>query len=153
MEDDCYLPWHNRKVSDLSLNAKCSHEIVRNGIDRGDDNLYIGKKNEAIEYSFENDTEIKEIRIIFDSNLERKYRDMPCNYPINDQRFKMPETLIKDYIIEFENENGEINRIKINNNHQRFVKHFVNLKAKLIRLIPIGSYGSEDMRLFSFEIK
>ena len=153
MDDDCYLPWHNREVSELSKEAKCSHEIIRNGIDRGDGNLYAGKKNEAIEYSFEKDTEIKEIRLVFDSNLHRKYRDMPTNYPLKETRYRIPETLIKEYRIEFENEKGEIKTLEINNNHQRFVKHSVNEKALKIRFIPLSSYGCEDMRLYSFEIK
>ena len=153
MEDDCYLPWHSREVSALSKEAKCSHEVVRNGIDRGDENLYIGKKGESIEYSFDDEREIKEIRLVFDSNLERKFYNMPCNHPLNDQRFNMPKTLIKEYILEFENNNGEIEKIEVTDNHQRFVKHKVNLKAKKVRLIPTGSYGCDEMRVFDFEIR
>lgn len=153
MEDDCYLPWHEREVAALSKEAKCSHEIVRNGVDRGKNNLYKGKVNEAIEYSFEAEREINEIRLVFDSNLNRKYRDMPTNYPLKETRYHVPETLIKEYRIEFENEKGEIDTLEINDNHQRFVKHKVNKLAKKIRFIPLASYGSDEMRLFSFEIK
>ena len=153
MDDDCYLPWHEREVSALSKEAKCSHEIIRNGIDRGEENLYKGKENEAIEYSFEENREINEIRLVFDSDLNRNYHNMPFNYPLVQPDYKLPETLIKEYRIEFENENGEIEAIEIGNNHLRFVKHRVNKLAKKVRFIPLASNGSDEMRLFSFEIK
>ena len=146
MADDWYIPWHKRNVSPLTLSAKCTHEIVRNGLERGEDNLWIGNQGDYIEYEFENDTHINNIRLVFDSNLNRNYHNMPCNYPIVQEKFKLPDTLITEYIIEGESENGKKQKILINNNHQRFVVHNVNWNVKKIRFVPISTNGCEKFR-------
>lgn len=153
MEDDCYLPWHNRKVSKLSLNAKCSHDIVRNGFDRGEENCFIGKAGDVIEYEFETDTQINEIRLVFDSNLNRKEHNMPCCYPLKETRYKVPETLIKSFTISGTKDDGTTVELTVEDNHQRFVKIPVEWKIKKLTFIPTETYGCEDFRLFSFEVK
>lgn len=153
MEDDHYIPWHTRKVSEMSLEAECTSDIVRNGMDRGEENLWIGKKGDIIEYTLPREMQICEIRLVFDNDMNRKYHNMPCCYPLHETRFKLPKTLIKEYRIEFENESGEITELHVKDSHLRFVKHKVNENAKYVRFIPVSTNGSEDFRLFSFEIR
>ncbi len=153
MEDDLYIPWHERKLPELTENAKCSSEVVRNGVDRGEENLWIGTKNDVIEYSFDTDIKLSSIRLIFDSDLNRNYHNMPCNYPLVQTKFKLPETLIKEYKIQGISENGEIKELHITDNHQRFVKHFVDWSVNKVRFVPISTFGSENFRLFDFEIR
>ena len=153
MDDDCYIPWHERALPYLTKNAKCSSETVRNGIDRGEENLWIGGKGDFIEYSFENDTDIHEIRLIFDNDMNRKYHNMPCYYPLVETKFKLPKTLIKEYIIEGSSESGDVFSVRVTDNHLRFVKHTVNAKLNRIRFIPISTHGCDSFRLFDFEIK
>lgn len=153
MDDDCFIPGHHREVSALSQTASCSCEKVTNGKDRGEENIWIGKAGDVVEYKFDENTEISQIRLIFDSDLNRNYHNMPCNYPLVQDKFKLPSTLIKEYRIEGINENGECVSLHVTNNHQRFVIHTVNWNVKNLKFIPIGTYGSEDFRLFSFEVK
>lgn len=153
LEDDCYIPWHQREVPELTRSASCSAEIIRNGIDRGEENLWIGKQGDAVEYEFQKDTDVEQIRLVFDSDLNRNYHNMPCNYPLVQDKFKLPSTLIKEYLVEGINESGERVSIHIKDNHQRFVRHSVNWHVKNIRFIPLKTHGCEDFRLFSFEIK
>ena len=153
MEDDCFIPWHTRAIPSLSQKAKCSSDIVRNGSDRGEENLWRGKSGDSITYEFETDTEISEIRLVFDNDMNRKYHNMPCNYPLVQTKFKLPSTLIKEYKIEGENSAGERFELSVSDNHQRFVRHKIKFKAKKISFIPISTHGCEDFRLFDFEIK
>ncbi len=153
MADDCYIPWHQREVPALTAQAQCSADVVRNGRDRGEENLWIGNYGDSIEYTLESDTVISEIRLVFDNNMNRTYHNMPCNYPLIQTNFKLPDTLIKEYRIEGENEDGKQFTICISDNHQRFVRHFVDWKVKKIRFIPISTHGCETFRLFDFEIK
>lgn len=153
MDDDCYIPWHTRNLPELTKTAKCSAEIVRNGTDRGEENCWIGKENDSIEYEFDSDTEISEIRLVFDSDLNRNYHNMPCNYPLVQTKFKLPQTLIKEYKIQGISENGDTKELHITDNHQRFVKHCVDWSVRSIRFIPITTFGSKDFRLFGFEVK
>ena len=152
LDDDCWLPGQRRKVPLLTLRAKTNAEVLRNGIDRGDENLWIGKIGDPITYSFDSDVRIREIRIVFDSNLNRGH-DFPWHYPLHDTRFRLPETLVTAYTIEAESESGEVTRIEVGENHRRLVRHAVDLRAKTVRLIPQKTAGSTDARLFSFEIK
>lgn len=152
MADDCYVPGHTREVSDLTKAALCSCDIVRNGTDRGDDNCWIGRDGDIIEYEFDEDTTISQIRLVFDSDLNRNYHNMPCNYPLVEHLYKVPKTLVKEYRIEGVRSNGETVVLHINNNHQRFVKHLVVWKVKKIKLIPLKTHGSEKYRVFGFEI-
>lgn len=153
MEDDCYIPWHKREVPLLTQQARCNNEAVRNGIDRGEENLWIGDAGDFIEYQFDENTEISEIRLVFDNDMNRKYHNMPCNYPLIQTKFKLPKTLIKEYRLEGESSDGQQFAICISDNHQRLVRHSVNWKIRKIRFVPLSTHGCESFRLFGFEIK
>lgn len=151
-EDDCFIPRYKRELPRLTRAAACSAEVVRNGTERGEQNSWVGKKGDIIEYEFDSDTEISGIRLVFDSDLNRDYHNMPCSYPLVQTKFKLPETLIKEYKIEIISENGAVESLYIDDNHQRFVKHKINRKANKIRFVPIKSWGCDELRLFDFEI-
>ncbi len=153
MADDCYIPWHEREVPMTTRHAKCNAEVIRNGKDRGEENLWIGGLGDFIEYDLDEDTYISEIRLVFDNDMNRKYHNMPCNYPLVQTEFKLPETLIKEYKLEGESVDGERFVIYVPDNHQRLVKHYVSWKIKKIRFVPISTHGCETFRLFDFEIK
>ncbi len=153
MDDDCFIPWHERKLPALTKTAYCSAEIVRNGIDRGDKNLWIGKAGDTVIYRLDAATAIHEIRLVFDSNMNRQYHNMPCNYPLVQTRFKLPTTLIKEYKIVGIGENGEEYTIHVTDSHQRFVRHAVDWRVKEVRFVPLKTHGCEEFRLFDFEIK
>ena len=152
MDDDCYIPWHTREQSALTKNSQCSAEVVRNGIERGEKNLWLGKEGDSIEYRFEKAETVREIRLVFDSDLNRGYHNMPCNVPLVQTSFKLPKTLITSFRIEGVTEDGEVLSLVIDENHQRFVKLSVDWKVKTIRFIPLSTNGSENFRLYSFEI-
>lgn len=153
MDDDCYIPWHRREIASLSKSAICSDDVVRNGFDRGEENLWTGKSGDTVEYEFDNDTQIRKIRLVFDSDLNRDYHNMPCYYPLVETKFKLPATLIKEYRIEGISENGDTVSFSVTNNHQRFVLHDVDWKVKKVRFVPISTNGCEDFRLFGFEVR
>lgn len=152
MDDDCYIPWHKREVSALARSAECTIEVIRNGIDRGEENLWVGKDGDTITYTLDKAEDISEIRLVFDSDLNRKYHNMPFNYPIVETKYKLPKTLVKEYKIECELEGGEIHTVHVKDNHQRFVRHKVKIKARRVKFIPISTHGSDSFRVFGFEI-
>lgn len=127
--------------------------MVRNGRERGEENLWIGKVGDFVEYTFDEDTEISEIRLVFDNDMNRKYHNMPCNYPLVQTKFKLPETLIKEYRIEGETSDGERVSLLVCDSHQRFVRHLVKWKVKTVRFVPLATHGAETFRLFEFEIR
>ncbi len=152
MADDCYIPYCTREVSELTKTARCTHDIIRNGKDRGEDNCLELKDGESIEYSFDNAERVDSIRLVFDSDLNRDYANMPCNYPLKETKFKLPETLIKEYIIETDDGEGNVRKIHIKDNHQRFVLHKIERDVKTVKFIPVSTYGAERFRIFDFEL-
>ncbi len=153
MEDDCYIPWHTRKLPALTLEAECTAPVVRNGLDRGEENCWIGKKGDTIEYRFDGEREIHEIRLVFDNDMNRKYHNMPCNYPLVQTKFKLPRTLIREYRLEGIDAQGKEFTIHVKDNHQRFVKHGVDWRVERLRFVPLTTHGCEELRLFDFEIR
>ena len=153
MEDDCRIPWHKRELSPLTLNAKCNAEIVRNGEDRGEENIWCGKEGDFIEYTFDKPELVSSVRIIFDSNLNRGYLNMACRYPLKEQRVKMPDTMMREYDLIGVAEDGELFKIEVKNNRSRLARHNVDKVLRSIRLVPKKTYGHKDFRVFSFEVR
>ncbi len=65
-----------------AIAAACTADIVRNGIERGEQNLWMGSEGESICYTFESNEHVREIRLVFDNDMNRGYHNMPCNYPL-----------------------------------------------------------------------
>lgn len=181
MDDDCFLPGFKREPSSLAKKAKLTADYgdasaILNGIDRriwGNDNGYFGKTNKAITYTFDKKTYVEGVRLVFDSDLDREYTDgnpdalhtsstlfFPKSY--NNTIFGFPKCLVKSYRIDAMEENGEWQTVvEIFDNHQRFVKHMLNIEAKAVRLVPLSTYhserktedyGSSTAHIFNFEV-
>jgi hypothetical protein len=162
MEDDCYIPWHKREIPQLTLKAslKASEgkaDNLRNGYDRPigeDDNGWYGENGSWVEYRFENSENIKELRFVFDSDLNRKIHNMPCNYPLVQNDFHVPESMVKEFKVEIELEDGNWGTLfEMNNNYQRLVKVPVDVKTKAVRFTPLNTWGAEKVHVFSWDIK
>lgn len=153
MKDDCFLPWHVRENSELTGRASCSAEVVRDGIDRGEEHLWKGKEGDSVTYTFKEDVNVKKIYLTFDSDLNRDYHNMPCCYPLKETRYVLPETLIKKYKIVGKDSQGNIYNITEDNAHQRFVIHNVDWKVCSVELIPMETYGFKEFRVFRFEVE
>jgi len=162
MEDDCYLPWHKRNISELTKRAKLTAsegdpEPLRNGIDRpvGDeDNGWIGNIGAWVQYEFDRPERIRELRFVFDSDLNRPEHNMPCNYPLNDTSFCVPATLVKKFSIQIQSESGDWCTIKrVENNYQRLVRLNIDVTAKAIRFIPEATWGADKAHVFAWDVR
>ena len=170
MDDDCYLPFNKRELPKLTLNARLyaphNAKIIQNGFERplnGEGNMWVGKQGEKIEYHFEKKEEICEVRIVFDSDLNRvtvsgdkeiKNFSMGCNIKLNQVPSSVPKTLIKSFKLETMDDTGKIITIfEEGNNYQRLVKIPIFARAKMLRLTPLTTWGSEEFRIFAFDVK
>lgn len=158
LSDDCFLTYVERKTSPLLSRATVNHPVVCNGRDRCDENLWIGKPGEYIEFTFNSPQFVRKLRVIFDSCLNRhfvtgfnrSFQQMPHIYPLGEDRFRLPETLIKDFTVEYEKPDGTIIKTPYQN-HQRFVQIPISETVVSIRLIPTSTWGCENFRIFSVE--
>ena len=152
MADDCFLPGKSRRVSELSKSLICSSEIVRNGKERCDENKWVGKKGDYLEYKSDKPFKLSGIRIVFDSDLNRDYHNMPCCIKLNEERFKLPKTLIKDFDITLTDACGAETVIPFRNNHNRLFTYPVSGKYTSVKLTPVETFGAESFSVFDFEV-
>ena len=181
MQDDCFLPGLKRRISELSRKATLSCDYgdcsaILNGIDRriwGCDNGYFGKTNKAITYTFDEMTEVRGFRLVLDSDLNREFTDGNPDglntssvlfFPLSHNRtvFGFPRCLIKHYKIEAQDADGVWATVfEDEQNHQRFIRKELGIKAKAIRFVPLSTYfsemktedyGSSVAHIFNFEV-
>jgi len=162
MDDDCYLPWHTRKLPALSQKAKLASTAkninnLRNGIDRPvgdhDNGVYFSHGEHAI-YTFEQPEKITMLRFVFDSDLNRKIKNMPCIYPLRETRWHTPDSLLRDFRIDI-SEDGEqfTELLRVTGNYQRLVRIPVQARAKAIRFVPLRAWGSGEMHVFGWDVE
>lgn len=156
MEDDCYLPWHMREISALTKSAQTNCEAVRNGIDRKigeEENCFTGGVGDCLTYTFAETVSIHKLRIVFDSDLNRVYDNMPCRFPLKQEGYSTPPTLVRGYEIWAETEQGEELIISEKNNYQRLNVIETDIGAKAIRLKITETWGNEKVNIFAFDVE
>lgn len=148
--DDCYLPYTERKIAQ-EHKLHCSDSIVCNGKERGEENLWKGTEGAYLEYRFDEPVYVEQVRFVFDSDLNRDYHNMPCNYPLKQEKYKLPKTLIRDYDLVITAEDGAVYRKEYEENHERLVFHEIKQRVTGIRFVPKCTWGSEEYRVFGFD--
>lgn len=156
MQDDCFLPGLRRRPSEKTLAAKVSAEVLRNGLDRdydGVDNAWSGAVDEAIEYTFAEPTAVSQVRLVFDSHLNRNHHNMPCLYRLDEPRYRLPQTLVRAYDVIGLRGGKEITLAHVENNRRRLAYHAVGQTLDGIRVIPRATWGAAICRVFSLDIE
>jgi hypothetical protein len=161
MYDDCYLPWQKRTVSSITSEASLSAtsgdpDPLRTGQDRPigeDENQWVGWCGDRIEYRFDAPQQLGETRIVFDSDLNRGIKNMPHIHRLGQKLRAVPDTLVKAFRLEVEVNGKWENAVTVLENHQRLVKLDLNTAdATAVRLTPDETWGSDQVRIFSWEI-
>jgi hypothetical protein len=161
MEDDAYLPWHTRRISELTRTAAFSAsegkpEPLRNGIDRpveDVDNGWTGSIGASVQYTFEEAKRVRKLRFIFDSDLNRPGETMFFHYPLEIEPVGVPQTLIRSFRVEALNEAGNWQVIaRQDNNHQRLVCIACDVRARSLRFIPESTWGAVQAHMFAWDI-
>ena len=170
MDDDCYLPFYTRKCTALSKDAVLwasdgDPKPVLNGCDRvigGNLNAWQATTGSTIGFAFEKPVPVQQVRLIFDSDLQRvscggnpvlRFYPTICNRSLNLPLFNFPETMVKEFLIEYQNKNGAWNPIlEVNNNYQRLVKIHTDVIARGIKMTVNGTWGSDKALVFSFDV-
>ncbi|MGI5868601.1 MAG: FAD-dependent oxidoreductase [Kiritimatiellia bacterium] len=173
MDDDCWIPWRVRAVSGLFRDGKITAtggegaEFVRNGIDRPWEqrpNAWVGQPGDAVECRFAAESNIAEVRLVFDSDLNRKdpsrnhgqsrLLNMRYYQGLDDAPFAPPATLIRDFRIETLDANGTWQRAADGReNFQRLVRIPLHARTTGIRIIPESTWGADTARIFAFEAR
>ena len=164
--DDCFLLRTPRKLSNVLALSK--HNLTNtqfsnltSGIERkiGENDYAIElEKNQEIVFEFE-DSYCEKIRLVFDNDIARDlYEDFEFkHYPmkkihyLNEQKFAMPASLVKEYKVWVKVDNSW-KQIETNKNHQRLQYVSINEKVSGIKFAGVSTYGSEKIRLYSIDV-
>ena len=161
MEDDCYLPWNTRQTPPLTqegelLASEGDPEPLRNGIDRpvdGQDNGWSGSPGSWVEYRFASPRQVRNVRIIVDSELTRPWGDMGGYRPLKIEPWRVPETILRAFRIEALDDNDDWQVIiREKNNYQRLVRLETDVKTRAIRFVPEVTWGAGRVHLFAFDV-
>lgn len=172
MEDDSYLPFTHRAPSELMRSATATVDgsdasIVFDGCDRaadGSDHKLLLDPGSSLELELPCEQSFSELRIIFDSDLDRdsfdnnisaNFRDYPmrCVTFKNEPLLGLPKTLTKDFTIELYFDHEWHKLTSVNDNYKRLWKLRGDFKAKRIRITPISTYGSDKVGIYSIILK
>ncbi|MBN1588787.1 MAG: FAD-dependent oxidoreductase [Pirellulales bacterium] len=161
-EDDCFLPEKRREIAVLSRNAQLTAsegdpEPLRNGIDRPvdeEDNGWTGALNGWVQYSFATRCPVHEVRLVFDSDLNRADTNMLAWYPLNNEPVGTPATMMKAFRIEALDADGNWSVVAhVEDNHQRLVTIHTDLETRAVRFIAEQTWGADQAHLFAFEVR
>lgn len=151
MDDDCYLPGFKREPKEPTRVAKFTHEVLRDGVDRGDGHFAVFAPGEYSEYTFDRPTEVKGARFIFDSNLNREGWHMPKNFLLNETKYKPEPAMTRDFDLTLTLEDGSKRVIEVRNNRTRLCRVAIDEKVKAVRFTLVKAFG-ERANVFSFEL-
>jgi hypothetical protein len=165
MEDDCYLPWNVRQVPALAQAARLTAsqgdpEPLRNGLDRpiggGEDAVEYGWTGDGgswVQYTFDGMQRVRGLRFVFDSDLNRPDKNMPCSYPLHVEPVPVPRTMTRAFRVEALGDGGEWTTIaRVGNNYQRLVRIETDVQTSALRFIPEATWGAERAHLFAWDV-
>jgi len=171
MEDDCFLPGFAMEMSSVMKSSVitsdgCGEEQLLNGHNRKigeNENCWLGKCGDRINIDFEKEEYITGLNIVLDSDLDRKTngdtskiarKSTVANYPLSLMPVHTPETLVNDLKIELINCDGSYEDFaEITDNYQRVIKCNIGKKCKGLRITPVSTHGSKEVRIFSVNAK
>lgn len=162
MDQDCYLPWRRRAIPALSQKARLiasagNPASLLNGVDRPvgkEANNWTAPVGAWLQFTLRRDGPVKTLRLVFDSDLNRRTKNMPCNYPLHQSPFKVPETLVRSFTVMIlrPNSNTWEQVHKTDNNYQRLVRIGLSGQAKAVKVIFDATWGARELSLFGCDI-
>lgn len=167
---DCYLPGVVRKRDEICLSAELfpdeSAEVLRNGFDRaipGKNNRMTIKNGEKTGYFLKNPSFIRFIKVVFDSDFERKTFDMHeaekhhimrCNIFPDSPVMPMPKTLAKNFCVTVTDERGISHVVcESKENIRRNILIPVERNISAAELVVRENWGGmSETGIFTFEL-
>ncbi len=171
MRDDCWLPGLTRAIPSITSQARLTAsegdpEPLRNGLDRpmgSAANAWVGPPGSVVEYGFGAATPVRELRFVFDSDLNRQtvsedipiphYTNMLSNIRLRTGPLRVPPAMVKEFRVDYLDEQGQWRRAaQIDNNYQRLVGIPLQIAARAVRFVPEATWGDGEARVFAWEV-
>nr|WP_309694683.1 FAD-dependent oxidoreductase [Armatimonas sp.] len=157
MDDDCWLPGKLHLPGALTLSATLCGDPARrllDGMERDRENeshAWEAPLGESVSYHWATPQELAGVRLVFDSDLSNTKR-MAHVYPQSANRCAVPDSLVKAFRLEAEDESGTWSTVySEDNNYQRLVLIPLSIQATALRLTCTETWGDALARVFAFE--
>lgn len=159
IQDDCYLPWVQEALPDLTMKAKLTASIddpepVRDGWNRtidDDDHAWIGTADEWIAYEFDQPTMVHEVRLALDSALDMEAQ--MSYHQNNKQMTSPPPTLPKEFILQGLVDGNWVDLVEVDDHHHRVFKAELNSELSGVRFVLKKTWGDVPSRVFHFSVR
>ncbi len=167
LDDGVFLPGIKREIPRLSKDAKINlsqydREILFSGIERPrtdeDKNCITLDKGEEISFEFDEEKDVKELRIQFDldfghksvsPNLKMTWFAQKINRGLDFVPVKVAKTIVKKFSVYSD---GEL-VFESNDNHNSLVRLPLNRKARKVCIRFDETYGAEKINIFACDVK
>ncbi len=150
---DSWLPGVERRLPPVTLTAEYSCPLLCNGRERGEENCWKARPGERAVLTWEQPVAIRGVRIVFDSDFNRAYHNMPAHYPLCASGSLLPETLVREYCLICTYADGTRKQVEVRNNRKRLAIHSLPGEAVTsVTLLPQKSWGDPDFRVFALEV-
>ena len=165
LKDDCYLPQITIDTGDIAKLAKvsCSSFIAGHACE----NVINGQRRPIAEednsWAAKNDgkqwinllispTKVKEIRIVFDSDLNAEITQTLSDWIKERQPVGLPKTLIKSYAVKFYKGERLVKTIDVQDNFMRMNVLPVNVICDKIEIGNFDTYGESIVKIYEIEL-
>lgn len=156
MKNGCYIPgFKNEDSNDLASRGSvsatnevvgCEAENIINGFSRtidGNSNMWQGKQNgDSVVLTLENKTKVKEVILTFDSNLSVEIMLSLSKWHQVKQAYSVPETIVKDYEVEYLLYGKTVKTEKVEGNYQRINKLSAGIECDQIKVTVTDTHGA-----------
>jgi hypothetical protein len=117
-----------------------------------DENAWIADCGTVVEIRFKEVCSINGLRLTLDSNL-RSTKRMPCTVGMPSRECRVPEQLIKSFVIQAQQADGSWQDVYTEtNNYQRLLRVPVSGSYNALRFIPQETWGDDKARVFALDV-
>ena len=160
MRDDCFLPGFRYQVSAVTAAGELTASTgdpagLRGGMNRaidGVDESWRGGAGDCVQYSWQEPVELSEVRLVFDSDLNRREKNITALRFLDTPDLQIPETLVRKFRLEAQLPDGSWQTIGEYENHQRLRRIPVSGRVRSIKCTILATGSGRAERIFAFDV-
>ena len=157
MENDIFLPGKRYNVAEICKDAAIDCEGLRSGLNRtfdGEDLSWQAAVGDSVEYRWQQPVKLQSTRLVFDSDLDRREKNIIVLHWLDPQFCTTPPTLVKRFKLEYQLNDGAWHSLgEYFNAGQRLVKVPLDIECTALKLTILETFGNEKVRIFCWDVK
>ena len=157
MENDVFLPGLRYKVPAICAQASVTCEGLRSGLNRvfdNEDHSWQAAAGDSAEYRWKTPVKLQSTRLTFDSNLNRREKNIIVLHLLDPQLCTTPGTLVKRFKLEYQLNSSEWLPLgEYFNAGQRLVKLPLDIECTALKLTILETFGNPQVRIFGWDVK